>query len=165
MNPYKDGVTRTLELLQQTFGTYFKAYFEGNPDTLKQGLLPCVAIYTTDSEYDIGNSAEDENTHDIMVRLILNKKEDDFSQIQNPTVKFTDKRLRNLIGARDPATGFYLPNTLAAALRTNWTQGARVIGNKFKVEMVVVARPDGVFTSEALITLTLTERVQVLNRA
>lgn len=160
-----DHIDRIRNLLRDTFGTQFKAYFEGNPDVIDPRYLPCVCIYEMNERPDDDATETDQNIHTVMVRVCLDKRNDDGSNFADPEVNMTERRLRLLVSARDPITNLRSENTFLFALRTNLTLGDYVIGNHGYVEYGSVLDANmKPITTEAHITLTLTERVIIYNR-
>ena len=52
---YKDGVARVIELLKDTFGSYFKEYYDGEPENVPESMLPCIMV--TSPRIDINGGA------------------------------------------------------------------------------------------------------------
>jgi hypothetical protein len=160
-----DHIDRLKNLLRNTFGTQFKAYFEGNPDVPEPQYLPCVCIYEMNERPDDDATETDQNIHTVMIRVILNKRDDDGANMVDPEVDMTERKLRKMISGRDPATGLRATDTFLFALRTNLTLGDYVVGNVPYVEYgAVLDQNMKPITAEAHIQLTLTERVIIYNR-
>lgn len=160
-----DYIDRLRILLRDTFGAQFKAYFEGNPDIPDPRYLPCVCVYELNERPDTDATETDQNIHNVMVRVILDKRDDDGANLADPEVNMTERRLRKMVGGRDPVTGLRAENTFLFALRTNLTLGDYVLGNQPYVEYGSVLNQEmKPITTEAHITLTLTERIIIENR-
>lgn len=159
---YKGTVTSIIGLLKDNFGTgYFKAYFDGDPVLIGQSSLPAISVSKQTSAYDLGPTQFDEVTESIIIKVILNKK-DDFGA--NPETDMSEKKLRTLCEGRDD-NGALLAESVVGTLRTKFTQVSDLtLLQQLSVDYGVVPRPDDVITAEAHITVNVTGLQQVPNR-
>lgn len=159
-NFYPDVVVRLRDLLRSSLGSQFKAYHDGNPDPLGISMLPCICIVETKMDFDVSATGTDDNTHNILIRVCYNKRDDYGASLVDPQVDLTERKLRLVVMGRDPVTRQYLPNTLMGTLRPNFTLGNYVIGNRGSCTWGVMEKEDeaGVVTAEAHIELTVTEK-------
>ncbi len=84
------------------------------------------------------------------------------------------RKLQTLVEGRDPTTGYLLPTSLMYALRTHLTlqnpyaelevPGFVTINNDVTISYDGAKRPEWPETREAVIDVTITERLIVLNR-
>lgn len=159
-NFWPDCVVLIRDLLRDKLGDQFKAYWDGNPDPISKSWLPAIAVTETKMVFDVSATGTDNNDHDILIRVMYNKRDDYGANLIEPNVDLTERKLRLLVMGRDPVTREYLPNTLLGVLRPNFTLGNYVIGNHGSVEWGVMDKQDeaGLATAEAHIMLTVTER-------
>lgn len=160
-NFYPDVVVRLRELLIGKFVPHhFKAVFDGNPDPIGKSFLPCICITETKLDFDVSATGTDDNTHNILIRICYNKRDDYGASLVDSNVDLTERKLRLIVMGRDPNTMQYLPNTLLGVLRPNFTLGNYVIGNRGGVTWGVMEKEDanGIATAEAHIALTVTEK-------
>lgn len=148
-----DSVELVLNLLQKSLskGT-FKMYYDGDPDLIPSFNLPaCVVTKTSDTEVS-GTIAEDDVTETIVIKAVLNKK-DDWTANVEPT-NLTEKKLRRIMEARDKVTGRFLPPCVKGAVRKG-LDGDRRIGESMSLELGVQIRPNDLVTAEAHLTIEL----------
>ncbi len=159
---FKDTTDRLLQYLKDTFGDQFHAYFEGDPVQIGQSLLPCIVVQKVTGTIQTGPTGADENIEQIMIKVILNKK-DDFGATET-NVELTERRLRRIVEARDSVTLQYVPESLMGGLRTNITLGDVVLDMSHNIAYDLDLRPDDMITSEAHITTTVRTRILVPQR-
>ena len=148
----KDSVELILELLRENMGSTFKTYYDGDPDLIPDFNLPaCVVTKASDTEVG-GTFAEDDVTEALVIKAILNKK-DDWDNKAEPT-NLTEKKLRQIMEARDATTGRFLKNSIKGAVRKG-LDGDRRIGQSMSLEIGVNVRPNDVVTAEAHLTIQL----------
>lgn len=158
-NFWPDCVVLIRNKLRESLGDKFKAYWDGNPDPIPKSWLPAIAVTETKMAFDFGATGTDDNTHNILVRVMYNKRDDYGANLNDPNVDLTERKLRLLVMGRDPVTRQYKPDTLMGVLRPNITLGNYVIGNRGDCEWGVMDKEDeaGVQTAEAHINLTVQE--------
>lgn len=156
---YPDAVMRFRDLLHDTFGDTFRAYYDGSPDPVGASMCPCIAVTERQMDFDTGATETDQNTHNLIIRVIFNKRDDYGAVLADKNVNPTERKLRMVVAGRDKTTGNYLPNTILGVLRPNFTLGSFVIGNRGRVTWGIpdAKQAEGVETAEARIELTVTE--------
>ena len=168
MNPdapyYKDGTELILEYVRAAFGKQFHAYFEGDPGDIPQSLLPCVVVSKSRGTSNPGPTGTQDITEEILIQLIVNKKDDFGAAQQYPNTDLTNRRLRILAEGRDEQTAAYLPNSVCGILSKNITLGENVLQMTIATDYVLAKRGGGMLTSEAHVTVGLRERVVVRSR-
>lgn len=148
----QDSVELILDLLRTNMDQTFKQYYDGDPDLIPDFNLPaCVVTKTSDTEV-AGTFAEDDVTETLVIKAILNKK-DDWSADIDP-VNMTEKKLRRIMEARDETTERFLPNSIKGAVRKG-LDGDRRIGAQMDLEIGVNVRPNDLVTAEAHLTIRL----------
>lgn len=158
---FKDSVNRILDLVRNTYGGQFRQFYEGDPIQISDINLPCVVVEKISGNVQLDATSTDLITEQIMIKLVFNKR-DDLGAAND--VDFTERRLRLMVEGRDPTTGYFVPTSLMYILRTNITLGGAVIDSSIDVNYDVNPRPEEMFTSEAQIMITITERVIIPNR-
>jgi hypothetical protein len=162
MPDYKDTVTHIDELLQQTFGDYFKVYYKGLPSqTPPEAAYPCVIVYKQTASYSAGASQSDDMTEAIMIHLMSNRMD---SMGSDNTIDTVMRELEEKVEGREPATAEFKQGTLMHALRYNLTLDASIIDSTAAITYSSTPRRDAAFIAEADIQLNITARVTVLNR-
>lgn len=158
---YDDAVTRIKKDMMEVFGDRFKAYYEGDPMDIPKANLPCLIIEETASRIVQNATGTDMMVTDIDVRPVFNKA-DDFNAPGDTDV--TEQKLRRVVGGRDPATKSYYPDTIEGRLRGHITLAGLIIDQDMSVKYGIQPRTDQLITSEAVVTITVSERVFVPNR-
>ena len=149
---YKDGVARVLELLRDTFGDQFKAYFNGQPEEIPESMLPCIMVSETTGSIASGATGTDDILETIQIIIALNKKDDIGA---DPEADLTEFKLRKLVKGQDPTTGQYKPQTIMYALRTYISMGDAVLNSRIDTDFDVNVRGTDTVTQEAYITVTI----------
>lgn len=158
---YQDALTRIMTVMRNTFGTNFKAYYEGDPLQIPKANLPCVIVEAQAGRVDLDATTTDRLQSQINIRLVFDKA-DDYNA--SPEQDLTERKLRRLVEARNPETNQFLPNTVLGALRVNFTLGSNLIENDMDWEYDLQPRAEGVVTSEALVQIVAVEKILVPNR-
>lgn len=158
---YQNIVERILDVLKANFGDYFKAYYDGDPILIGQSSLPAIAIDMEEEKYDLGPTGFDNNGQQVVIKLIMNKK-DDFGA--DDKTDQTGKKLRILAAGRS-ANGLLLPESVVGALRTDFTLAETLLDQEISIKYGVMPRPEDVITAEAHITIVTRELQEVPNRA
>lgn len=163
---YKDGAARVLDLMRDTFGDYFREYFNGEPENITTEQLPCLMVTTP--RLNVTNSANglDDLREVVTIVLALNKRDDIGA---DSTDNLTMRRLRNLIIGLDPATPAdtipqYLPNTVMYAVRKHITLNGLASNNDIEIDFDVNIRGEDTATQEAYITLSIDRQALVGGR-
>lgn len=133
---------RILDLMKVTFpGGPFKEFYDGDPDEIPTFNLPCIVVDQTKDETAKGAWSQDDVTDNIIIKVIFNKS-DDYTADLDPA-DTTNKKIRDIVAARDPLTGDYLPNTIKYALRHFATEGLTAVGSDLNIEYGMVPRLNG----------------------
>jgi hypothetical protein len=161
---YKDGAARVLQLLKDTFGEYFKAYFDGEA-VPRESYLPCVMVATTRSSVAAGATGTDEITEEILIMVVMDRKND----IGAPSDQdLTEYKLRKIVMGQDLTTQQFVPETVMYALRTFFTlNDAYLLDQSITIDFTPNARGTidaPINTMEAYITLTITRLAFVPSR-
>lgn len=155
-------IDTVIDHLKSIFGDTFKTYFFGDPITVGAEQMPCVIVSKTSGEIGFGPTGMDENAEEILIQVILNKKD----ELGNPALEHTShRRLMELIEGRDAATNQYLDNSLIGVLRKNATLGNVIINQVARPEYAVNMRDEDTFTEEGSIRLSVEELIPVSNRS
>lgn len=158
---YPDVIDRIKSLLMGTFGSSFKQYYEGDPVSIPKADLPCIILEKINTRIEPSATGTDQLAEEINIRVVLNQADDIGT---NDSDDLTAKKLRKIVEARDPSTGFFQTDTIMYSLRTNISLGGAAIDNTIDVSYDVNPRPESMVTSEAVISIIVTERVTVPNR-
>jgi hypothetical protein len=158
---YPDVIDKILILLKNTFGDTFKSYYEGDPVSIPKVSLPCIIVEKINTRISVGATGTDNLDEEMNIRVVMNQSDDVGA---SDDVDMTERKLRKIVEARDPATNYFMPNTLMYALRTNLTLGSAVINNTVDINYDMNPRPDMMVTSEATVSIITTERIIVPNR-
>lgn len=167
-NVYPDVITRIRDLLRNQFEDDFKFYFDGSPEdgrgNVSRSILPCVAVLEINNGIESDATLTDKEEHRVQIIVYLNKRDDIGSNITDPSVDLTERRLRNIIAGRDPTTYQWLAQSFMGVLRLNYTLQGFAIGQRVQIDYSAHAHSEGVSTAQARITLTVTDRLVVPNR-
>jgi hypothetical protein len=155
---YKDGVARILELLKDTFGDSFKAYYNGQPEEIPESLLPCIMVSETTGKVSSGATGTDNILETVQIIVALNKKDDIGAP---PEQDLTEFKLRKFVKGQDPTTGEYLPETVMYALRKHITMNDAVLSTSIDTDFDVNVRGEDTVTQEAYVTV-LIERLALV---
>ncbi|MFC8008936.1 hypothetical protein [Streptomyces cinereoruber] len=159
MSKYQDSVPRILNLMKETFGGQFNQYFDGEPGVVFEKELPAIIVTQVDDLTEPGTFGQDDVTERIMVKILLNKK-DDFQTSRDPE-NLTETKLRKIVGGRDPVTGHYEEQSVKGALRAFGTEGIVAIGRSVEVMYETQPRQDDVLTAEGRVLFSLQYAVDV----
>lgn len=159
---YKQPVEQVLDFLRETFGSTFNAYYNGDPDLIPNFQLPAIVAVKLSDSIGSGPTGFRRITEQIQVKVVYNKM-DDWSA-QNEETKLTEKKIRDIVEARDPETGAYKPGTLKHALMHRFVVDGLALNDALTFELGTVMRPEDGFTNEGHLTLTLEYLVQNANR-
>jgi hypothetical protein len=151
-----------LDLFKLKFGKKpFKLFREGDPIVIPQSMLPALIVSEPETDYDTGPTGHDNITHQILIQIVYNKK-DDFG---NPTEGSSlDATLDAIAQGRDETTGDFVSTSVMGVLRTNITLENLVISNVGKVRKGVIPRSEDLTTAEVHIEITVEEIQAISNR-
>ncbi|NQD39969.1 hypothetical protein [Glutamicibacter halophytocola] len=130
---FEDSVQRVLKLMKSTFGDEFKTYYDGDPEVIPLFNLPCIIVTQTSDETVEAAMGQDDVNDSITVKVVLNKRDDWDNDKVNP-LNMTERKIRDYIAKRDPATGNYLPNTVKGAIRSDLLEGVEAVAPTMNVE-------------------------------
>lgn len=157
MAKYEDNVQRLLNIMKATFGETFKTYYDDDPEQIPDFNLPCLVVSQLGDSTDEAAFGQDDVEEELVVKVILNKK-DDFSSTVDPT-NMTQRKIRDLIGKRDPDTGEYDPKTVKGALRALGLEGIIAVAPTMQVVYGITPRLNDTLTAEGHVTFKITYSV------
>lgn len=147
-------------LLKAQFGDTFKAYYFGDPIMVPAEEMPCVLVYKKSGAVEFGYTGSDENTEEIYIQVIMNKKD----ELGNPAKEYTMHReLMEIVEGRDAMTGEYLDNSIMGVIRKNIT--VLGVNQVARPEYVIDMRGADTFTNECSLRLEITEIIPVTGRS
>ncbi|WP_425005772.1 hypothetical protein [Mycolicibacterium sp. S3B2] len=156
---YQQSVEKLIDFLREEFGSKFKAYYNGDPDVIPDFNLPCVSVVKNSDQMVNGPSGGFQRvTEQLVVKVIYDKAAD--WTADSDEVDLTEKKIRDVVEARDPATGHYLPQTLKYALYNRLTVTGLEMNQGMTFELGVLPRSDELVTQEGHLTITVTYLVQ-----
>jgi hypothetical protein len=161
---YGDGSARVLDILKNTFGDYFHAYFDGEAIP-SESVLPCVMVTSSKAAITAGATGTDDIAEEIMIMVSLNRKDDLGA---SPDQDLTEYKIRHLVMGQDPTTQQFVTKSIMGALRTNFTlNDGLVIDNTIEIDFAPNVRgtiDNPINTMEAYITLRLSRLAIVPTR-
>lgn len=159
---YLDGAQRLKNVVESNFGTLFNAYFIGAPDAIPEAAMPCVVFHKIAGKISTSQrTMTDDMVEQVLIHIIVNGKDGFGTPDDDNTV---ERQLFTLIEGRDPSTGNYLQTTIMYAIRQNLTLSETVYNHEEEINYNVTQRPEQPNLMEAIITATIYEHVDVLNR-
>lgn len=156
-----DASQNIRNMIQDRFKSLFNAYYIGIPDAIPEAAMPCVIIQKNSGTITVGATMTDERIEDIEIHIAFNGKIGWGTVSDDDTVM---RQLQNFIEGLDPTTGYYLDGSLMGVLRTNLTIGSTIINNDMSINYDITPRTDQPSICEAIVTITIEERVLVPNR-
>lgn len=132
----------------------FKAYYNADLDVIPDSNLPCVSVVKNSDQTANGPTGLQRVTEELVVKIILNKA-DDWTATTDE-VDLTEKKIRDMVEARDPNAGTYLPATLKHALLKRLTVDGLELNQAMAFELGVLPRSEELVTQEGHLTLTAT---------
>lgn len=142
--------TKIIQLMKSTFGTTFKAYYDGDPVYIPKQYLPCLIVDVQSSP--VAGKAPTgmiRLEHTISIQAEFNKAED-FNKA--PEKVFIKAKLEQLTEGIDPATGQLGERTIVGALQRNYTLGNLSTGQQLTVEYGLFPRGKDVLTQGVTVT-------------
>lgn len=158
---FLDNSERILHLLRKRFDGEFHGFFDGDPVIVGVSQLPAFAVELMSTVSSKGPTGFDRWTDTILIKVILNKKDD--MGDQNPQKQSTYVRLKTYVFGRD-ADGKFQPNSVANLIRTNFSLDDVLIDQQFAVEFGIAERPQQTVTAEAHVTITADYLVEIAQR-
>ena len=151
-------VDKLREFLLEEFGSAFKAYYDGDPDLIPDFNLPCISVVKNDDQTSNGPTGFQRVTEELQVKVIYNKA-DDWTATSD-TVELTERKIRNIVEERDPATGRYKPATLKHALLNRFTYEGLKLNQTMSFQLGTLPRSEDLVTEEGHLTLNVTYLVE-----
>lgn len=158
---FDDVVPRIIAIMKATFNDSFLAYYDDDPVDIPLANLPCMVVEEVADRITLDATGTDNLQTQLNIALILNKK-DDYGASDD--FNMSKRKLRRLIKARDPVTGQYMPNTVLGVLRTQITLSNLALNMQVDVRYDLQPRPNQTVTSEARVSIIISERIPVPNR-
>jgi len=159
-----DSVSRVLDLMRDTFGEAFKTYYDGDPEAIPLFNLPAIIVDQTGDDTIEAAFGQDDVEDRIIIKVVLNKR-DDFDNDKVKQLNTTARRIRDIIGKRDPATKNYESKTVKGAVRQFVVEGVNAIAPTMNVEYGINPRPGGEgyadLTAEGHVTFPITYSLNV----
>lgn len=155
---YQQPIDKLIEFLREEFGSQFNAYYNGDPDVIPDFNMPCVSVVKNNDQTSNGPTGLQRVTEELVVKIIYNKADDWTAETDE--VALTEKKIRDVVEARDPATGNYLPQTMKHALLTRFTVSGLELNQSMSFELGVLPRSEELVTQEGHLTVTVTYLVQ-----
>lgn len=152
-----DNVQRLLGVMKDTFGTTFKCYYDDDPEQIPDFNLPCLVVSQLGDTTDQAAFEQDDVEEELVVKVIMNKK-DDFGMDVDPT-NMTQRKIRELIGKRDPATGDYDARTVKGALRKFGLSGILAVAPQMTTVYGITPRYNDMLTAEGHVVFKITYSV------
>lgn len=148
---YKDGVARVLDLMRDTFGTFFREYYDGEPENVPESMLPCIMVVSPAIEISASATGTDDIIEQISIIVCLNKKDDKGATSNDDLTMY---RIRKIIMGQDPSTKEYLPQTMMYALRKHITLSDTMIGSAVSIDFDVDVIGESTVVQKGIVTLS-----------
>lgn len=155
---HKDAVDRLIAILKNTYGDFFKAYYDGDPIQIPKANLPCIIIEAVEGRTRLAATGQDQLEAALTITVAFDKR-DDYGADDDKDL--TDEKLRRTVEGRDLQTGQFLPNSILGILRSNITLGQTTISNEVDWTYALQPRGEEEVTSEARISMAISERIFV----
>lgn len=143
-------------LLKEAFGSTFNAYYEGDPVLIPKSSLPCIIVENVVTAVDQAATSQDEIGEQLSIKVVLNKA-DDYGKSDD--YDSTERKLRRFIQGRDKVTRHFHHSTLLYVLRKNITLKGLALNSRVDISYDLQPRPNQMVTSEANISVVVTQRV------
>jgi hypothetical protein len=156
-----DAAIVILKLMKESFGTKFKAYYEGDPVLIPRDSLPCIIVENIQTRVEQDATSTDKLSEQLQIKIVYDKMPDLGASDDFDT---TERNLRRIVQGRDSVTGYFHPSTVLYVLRKNITLKGLALDSQIDVEYDVQPRPNQTVTSEAKVSIIVTERVIVPDR-
>lgn len=163
-NFYEDGVARVLSLIRNTFGDYFKGYFDAELLNIPEESLPCVMVTETTGTVSSGATTQDDITENITIIVALNIK-DDLGAGENTNL--TGFKVRKLVKGQMPGTGFapeWQPKSIMGVLRQYITLEESASDTEITTEFGPNVRGKNIATEEGHVSLQIKRSASVIVR-
>lgn len=151
---YQQPVTALLDFIRAQYPKGpFKEFYDGDPDLIPDFNMPAIVVEKDRDDTTVGPTGFQRVTDVLRVKVVFNKK-DDWKDDADPT-QLTEKRIRDIVEARDPATGGYLPTTLKYALMHRFSMDGKALNQDMAFELGALPRPEDGFTQEGHLTFSI----------
>lgn len=162
MSELKESVELVLDLMEETFGSDIKTYYNGDPEVIPAFNLPAIIVVQLTDDTQEGQQGEDDVSDQIRVKVLRDKREDYTGDAVNP-LDLSEKKIRGLIGGQELVDGArrYKDKTVKGALRNALLDGVEAIASNMSVQYGVNPRDtlgstDNVeWTSEGWVTFNI----------
>lgn len=149
---YKATVDQLLDFLRDELGDSY-TYYNGDPDLIPNFNLPAIVVIKFSDQNSNGPTGMRRVEEQLQIKVIFDKADDWTSQGEQ--TELTEKKIRDLVEARDPDTGAYLTNTLKHAITHRFTSAGLALDDNITFELGAVERPGDIVTEEGHLTLSL----------
>lgn len=152
-----------LDLFRDSFKNGpFKEFREGDPIIFPASMLPALFISEPVTEYSEGPTGFDKISHQILIQLVFNKK-DEFGAPQG--VATLDQTMDRYVHGRDATTGDLTDNSILGVLRRHYTFNGMIIHQEARVEKYTLPRSQELWTTEAQVRITVEEEQAISSRS
>jgi hypothetical protein len=142
MEVHKDTVERVVEILKTTFESGpFKEIYDGEPERIPKFNLPCLVVTLSNDANEPAQQGEDDVTEFVTVKVIFDKS-DEVDKNDVKGYNSTERKIRKVIGERDPDTGRYLAKTVKGSVRQNLSAVNLVVAQRITTELGLQVRSD-----------------------
>lgn len=161
---FKDPPQLIMDLMKTTFKGNFTYFLESPTELIAEAAYPALIVESATSNNTLQGAptGTDIVSEQINIHVIFSSK-DDANATDDKEV--TKRRLYQLIQGRNRETGYYLPNTILYALRTNISlfnnEQPTVIDSEIDVNYSVAPREDNPALVAATVSIVTKEQVQI----
>jgi len=121
-----DIVDLIVELLRDNLGTtFFKEYYNGDPELIALSMMPCVTVKVEDTEITSISTAQDMERHTVLIKLVASKR-NEFNKSANEVT--IERTLRQLASGRDKSTNRIADTTVVGILRKYYSIDSKTHG-------------------------------------
>lgn len=162
---YEEATERIGRFLKDLFpnGPFKSFYIGGDPELIAEANLPALVVQFLDNANTSGPTGTDRvDPEQIVIKVIMNEK-DDWGAADD--VDLTEKKIREIVQARDASTGYYLPQSIKGALRSKLSLEGAALDADMRFELGSVARANDLITREGHLTITVSYLVGLPNRS
>src|SRR4051794_12813822 len=144
---YPEIVTVVRDGLRAALGSDpIKSYYEGDPDVIPEFNLPAIVVMKRSDISTTESSFKDDVVETIQVKVIFDKRPDWTATTDE--VDLTERKIRQLVEARDPGTGRYVANTVKRVVREILEQNNLLIVGETTFQLDGLLRPNEIVTME-----------------
>lgn len=146
-------IEKLIGFLREEFGSHLKAYYDGDPDLIPDFNLPCIVVVKNNDQSSNGPTGLQRVTEQLVVKVIYNKADDWTAETDE--INLSEKKIRDVVEAREPATGAYKQTTLKHALLNRFTVDGLELDQTMTFELGTLPRTDELVTEEGHLTINL----------